>query len=153
MHRSLKTKRIGVSQPLVIQSPRDKNRLLDTEYIPPLDKNLLGLIERLRKSKVIIEELWLFGSRARGDFNPASDYDIFCIWDDQGKGGKVNETLNFLAGYGFQIFGRSRRDFERYFPRLCNGFDISMLSFEGVLFYWKDEQTFLKAKRVSPRFI
>lgn len=126
---------------------------MDTEYIPPLDKNLLGLIERLRKSEVIIEELWLFGSRARGDFNSASDYDIFCIWQDQGRGGKANERLNSLAGYGFQVFGRSRGDFERYFPRLCNGFDISTLSFEGVLFYWKDEQTFTKAKRVSPRFI
>ena len=153
MYWSLKAKRGGVSQPLVIQSPRDKNRLLDTEYIPPLDKNLFGLIERLGKSRVIIEELWLFGSRARGDFNPASDYDIFCIWDYQGKEVKINETLNSLAGYGFQVFGRSRRDFEKCFPRLCNGFDISILSFEGVLFYWKDKEAFTKAKRVSSRFI
>lgn len=153
MRRSLKTARVGVSQPLVIPSPRDKNRLLDTEYTPPLDKELLGLIERLRKSEVIIEELWLFGSRARGDFNPASDYDIFCIWSDHPKEIKVKEKLNSLARQPFQIFARSRRDFEKFFPRLCNGFDISMLSFEGVLFYWKDEETFAKAKRVSPRFI
>lgn len=153
MHRSLKTKRIGVSQPLVIQSPRDKNRLLDTEYTPPLDKKLLDLIERLKKSEVIIEELWLFGSRARGDFNLASDYDVFCIWSDHAKALKVKEKLNSLAGQPFQIFARSRSVFEKFFPRYCNGFDISMLSFEGVLFYWKDEQTFAKAKRVSPRFI
>ncbi|MYA87544.1 MAG: nucleotidyltransferase domain-containing protein [Boseongicola sp. SB0662_bin_57] len=45
------------------------------------DKSLSTLVE-LCRTDLRAEEVWLFGSRARGDFHDDSDWDVMAIIDD-----------------------------------------------------------------------
>ena len=46
------------------------------------DKCLSTLVE-LCRAELRAEEVWLFGSRARGDFHDDSDWDVMVIIDDE----------------------------------------------------------------------
>lgn len=56
------------------------------------DPVLLELLERLKKKLGnTLKEIWLFGSRARGDFSENSDYDVLVV--AQGE----RETLEHIV--------------------------------------------------------
>lgn len=83
-----------------------------------LDKaHLEDIAHRMSAAIPTLEEIIIFGSRARGDNRPDSDVDIFLIVDDKGPSGwDVMATAN-SALWGFDIdwdvVCRNRSDYER----------------------------------------
>jgi len=86
------------------------------------DERLTEFIERLRR--VLGENLWgavLFGSRARGDADASSDYDIFIIADSLPQ--RPIERQEFIVRrvrgtHGLSIIAKTRHEFESAFPSL-----------------------------------
>ncbi len=62
--------------------------------------------------------IWLFGSRARGDFRPSSDFDLLVVFDDADTA--QNEKLERLAGIaaatgvGVDVVGCTASELEAY---------------------------------------
>jgi predicted nucleotidyltransferase len=79
------------------------------------DAALQGIVERL---KVALDprEIWLFGSRARGDARPDSDFDLMVVAKPGGKFGsddydRVDAPLRG-TGVGTDVVPCSAEDFE-----------------------------------------
>lgn len=58
------------------------------EHEPQIEKIIKELIEVLKTEFPDFHGIYLFGSRARGDFSMSSDYDIAIIWN-----GDINRQL------------------------------------------------------------
>jgi predicted nucleotidyltransferase len=70
-----------------------------SETVIEADAGLRDLVARIvaRANPV---QVWLFGSRARGDHEEASDYDILIVVDDDWPAGKANalEAYKLIEG-------------------------------------------------------
>ncbi len=75
------------------------------------------------KLKSHIKNIYLYGSRARGDFNKGSDYDFLIIVDKKDKYMEdfiTDESVAILNDYeeliSFIIFDQEEWDFKQYIP-------------------------------------
>jgi len=139
---------------MLVQSPLDKKRKLNTEYNPSRDRWIDNIIKTILSKGLPIDEIWLFGSRARGDFRLNSDWDIFVIWNDTLRTLLVRpmERLSNSVPMA-QVFGAGRRVFDSSFPRNIGAFHSEILRFEGILIYWKNDEILARAGIVSKRII
>lgn len=83
-----------------------------------LDKaHLEDIAYRMSAAIPTLEEVIIFGSRARGDNRPDSDVDIFLIVDDEGPSAWDVMAIANTALWGFDIdwdvVCRNRTDYER----------------------------------------
>jgi len=75
------------------------------------------------KLKNHIKNIYLYGSRARGDFNNGSDYDFLIVVDKRNKNLEniiTDETINILNQYdeliSVIIYNENEWDFKKYIP-------------------------------------
>lgn len=102
---------------------------MDAEVPQPL---LDGIVRRL--SPV---EIWLFGSRARGEARPNSDFDLFVVMDDDAGADRFSNRAKAEARARYDgtadLILRRRSSFERR-RRLVGTLD-EVVAAEGVPVY------------------
>jgi predicted nucleotidyltransferase len=71
--------------------------------LTPVDSITVQYAQQLKNSLgPRLHEIWLFGSRARGDFKPESDYDLIIVADgdeDEVHGRVVEESYAIMCEY------------------------------------------------------
>ncbi|WRH64360.1 MAG: nucleotidyltransferase domain-containing protein [Fuscovulum sp.] len=76
----------------------------------------LSLLVQLCKSNLSAEEVWLFGSRARGDHRPDSDWDILAILPDTSPESFLEPVLLWelrrKSGLKADLFAVKRSEFQ-----------------------------------------
>lgn len=80
----------GISQVAgaIDQTAARPSGALDSPYVPrdareqPIDLRPLEVLLARIEEKYHPEQIWLFGSRARGDARPTSDWDVFVVVPD-----------------------------------------------------------------------
>ena len=112
-----------------------------------MDSRLNSFVARLQVA--FAGELWgavLFGSRARGDAGPSSDYDLFLIIDSlpQRPLERQESIVQKTGGtHGFNIIARTRAEVESVFPSLY--LDIGQ---DGVVLLDRDGYTAAKLELI-----
>ena len=92
------------------------------------------LLERIT-SKWHLAQIWLFGSRARGDARPSSDWDLFVVLPDEAPDGdfdpQVGWQLQRASGVSADVIACRATDFreDRATPNTL-AFDVGR---EGLL--------------------
>ncbi len=83
------------------------------------------------------ERIYLFGSQARGDATPDSDYDILVVipQSDQPRYVRAQAAYRALVGIGvpIEVVVLTRREFERELPALASL--PATVAREGILLY------------------
>jgi predicted nucleotidyltransferase len=93
--------------------------ILRSKYYPAdiqKEKALDGLID-LIKNLYDPQEIWIFGSQARGDWSPESDIDLMIVGRQEGgpKRGEIYvQATKRKIRVGFDAVFVSREDFEKY---------------------------------------
>jgi len=81
-----------------------------------MDKKLQDIINRI-SSHINPTKIYLFGSRARGDHHPDSDYDFVIIYDGDKSKGDVDLSIRRLfrrRDFAMDILVLSTYELERY---------------------------------------
>lgn len=62
------------------------------------EPGLVRMIE-LARDRLSVREVWLFGSRARGDARPDSDWDVFLVLPDEASDADLDPVAGWRIGH------------------------------------------------------
>lgn len=68
--------------------------------MPPKMKDVFTtrIVSAVRQIVPAVEEIWLYGSRARGNFRPDSDYDLIIVAPGSSDGTELSKDLSSIVG-------------------------------------------------------
>jgi predicted nucleotidyltransferase len=117
--------------------PATAMSVLGRPRAPSLDLRPLETLLARIEEKYHAEQVWLFGSRARGDAEPSSDWDLFVVVPDETDEGELDPRVAWRLQRGSGVHADVIPCRATDFRNACD--TVNTLSYivacEGVLIY------------------